>query len=318
MSSAKGTLFLLGAALVWGLAFPAQSVASSSVAPFTFIAAKSSIAAIFLGCILLIRLPRRSSDRQKRQEEIIGPPSYTARAIIIGGIACGIALCIADNFQQAGITAYPSDTAAAGRAGFLTATYVIMVALFSLFTKKKPHPATLIAAGVCLLGMYFLCVSKGLNNIYVGDILILGSALGYAVHILVIDHYAALDGIKVSCVQFITSAALSLCCALIFEHPTLDQLSTAFLPILYVGAISSGIGYTFQNLGQKSVAPSIAAIVMSLESVFAALGGWLLLGEMLTGREFFGCVLVFAAVLLAQTPALLTRKDDGAHLSQAP
>lgn len=309
MSSTKGTLFLLGAALVWGLAFPAQSVASSSVAPFTFIAAKSSVAAVFLGCILLTRLPRHTSEERHRQETVIGPRSYTTRRILIGGILCGLALCIADNFQQAGITAYPSDAAAAGRAGFLTATYVVMVALISLFTKKKPHPATLVAAGVCLLGMYFLCVSNGINNIYVGDILILGSALGYTAHILVVDRYAALDGVKISCVQFITSAILSLCCAFLFEHPTLDQLSTALLPILYVGAISSGIGYTFQNLGQKSVAPSIAAIVMSLESVFAALGGWILLGELLTSRELLGCVLVFAAVLLAQAPTLFSHKD---------
>lgn len=313
MSSTKGTLFLLGAALVWGLAFPAQSVASSTVAPFTFIAAKSGIAAVFLGCILLARLPRRTPEERRRQESVIGPRSHTMRRILIGGFVCGLVLCLADNFQQAGITAYPSDAAAAGRAGFLTATYVVMVALISLFTKKKPHPTTLIAAGVCLLGMYFLCVSKGINNIYVGDLLVLGSAVGYSLHILAVDRYASLDGVAVSCLQFVTSAIISLCCALLFENPTLDQLSAALPPILYVGAISSGIGYTFQNLGQKSVAPSIAAIIMSLESVFAALGGWLLLGEILTGRELFGCILVFAAVLLAQAPTLLSHKTHLRH-----
>lgn len=316
MSSMKGTLFLLGAALVWGLAFPAQSIASNTVGPFTFIAAKSTIAALFLGIILSIRFSRQTQEERKRQEEIIGPRSHTTRAILIGGIVCGIALCIADNFQQAGITAYPAEAAAAGRAGFLTATYVVMVALISLLTKKKPHPITLFAALVCLFGMYFLCVSGDLSSIYFGDLLILGSALGYTLHILAVDRYAALDGIKVSCVQFITSAVLSAICAMLFESPTIDQILVALLPILYVGAISSGIGYTLQNLGQKSVAPSIAAIVMSLESVFAALGGWILLGEILTTREFIGCVLVFAAVLLAQAPSILPQRRSSSSNPQ--
>lgn len=302
---------LLSAALIWGMAFPAQSIAADTVQPFTFVAVKSAVAAIFLGIILLIRIPLRNRNKNAaaEQEAAMGPAPYVRRAVILAGIACGLALFIGDNFQQAGISAYPPEAAASSRSGFLTATYVVMVALASIFTAKKPHPITLVAAVVCLLGMYLLCCTQGITNIYLGDLLCLGCAVGYSIHIFVVDKAAAYDGVQLSFVQFITSSIISAICAGIFETPDLNTITAAALPILYVGAISGGVGYTLQNFGQKDVPPAVAAIVLSLESVFAALGGWLLLGEVLSTRELIGCALVFAAVLLAQAPAFLPQKS---------
>lgn len=300
---------LLGAALIWGMAFPAQSIAADTVQPFTFIAAKSAVAAAFLGIILLLRIPMRRKTAAER-EAAMGPAPYVRRTVIMAGIACGLALFVGDNFQQAGITAYPADAAASGRSGFLTATYVVMVALASFFTAKKPHLVTLLAAAVCIFGMYLLCCGQGFSNIYLGDLLCLGCAVGYTIHIFVVDHASACDGVELSFVQFITSSIISAVCALIFEQPDAVTIAAAALPILYVGAISGGVGYTLQNLGQKDVPPAIAAIVLGLESVFAALGGWLLLGEALTLREIAGCALVFVAVLMAQAPSFFPKKSE--------
>lgn len=229
------------------------------------------------------------------------------RRVIVGGILCGLVLFVADNCQQAGISAYPPDAAASGRAGFLTATYVVIVALLSRFMGRKLHPAVVVAVLVCLAGMYLLCVpmDEGFSGIYLGDVIMLAGALFYAFHIVAVGRFALEDALWLSCAQFFTSAALSSVCAFALEGATpLDALPAA-LPILYVGIFSTGLGYTLQNVGQRTVAEAPAAILMSLESVFAALGGWMLLGERLSGAELFGCALVFAAVLLAQLPQLV-------------
>ncbi len=332
-----GALCLFAAALVWGMSFPAQTAASEVVGPFTFIAGKSSVACLFMLALIVLRKAtrRRPSDgsaegapsepdalgaaaRRRAAEGCASPAegcaAHPARAflashrrVIVGGILCGLVLFVADNCQQAGISAYPPDAAASGRAGFLTATYVVIVALLSRFMGRKLHPAVVVAVLVCLAGMYLLCVpaDAGFSGIYLGDAIMLAGALFYAFHIVAVGRFALEDALWLSCAQFFTSAALSSVCALALEGATpLDALPAA-LPILYVGIFSTGLGYTLQNIGQRTVAEAPAAILMSLESVFAALGGWVLLGERLSGTELFGCALVFAAVLLAQLPQLV-------------
>ena len=294
---AKGPLLLLITAVLWGMAFVAQTSAAESVGPFTFNAARNFVGTAFLCGVIAWR---KRSGQDKRPD--VGLSGYSRRALIIGGALCGIVLCMASYLQQAGITAYPDEAAASGRAGFVTATYMVMVAVMGVFLGKRPHPVVFVAVAVALVGMYLLCVPDGLGSIYVGDWLVLGSAVGYAAHIMVIDRYTAVDGVRLSRVQLIVSGAISLVCALLFESPTIAAVLAAIVPILYAGIASDGIAYTFQIIGQQTTDPTVASIIMSLESVFAALGGWIILSESLSAVELAGCALVFVAVMLAQVP----------------
>ena len=302
MGKMRGTLLLLGAALIWGLAFVAQTSAATSVAPFTFNAARSLLAAAFL--FVSIRL---KNSWQKPASATA--PASSRRLLVQGGLWCGTLTFLAVNLQQFGIASYPPEAAASGRAGFLTATYVIMVALYAKLKGQKLHPAVLSAALLCLVGMYLLCLSGGFSGLYLGDLLELACALLFTVYILQINNYSHLDGLSLSCLQFLVCGLLSLLGMLLWETPNWQALSAAWLPICYVGIFSSGVGYTLQIVGQKYAEPAVASIVMSLESVFAALSGWLILGERLSSSELTGCALVFLAVLLAQLPALLASRS---------
>lgn len=304
-SGFAGAIALFAASLVWGMSFPAQTAASEVVGPFTFIAGKSSVACLFMVTLIVLRKVTR---RRTKGSPLPASPACaflaSHRRVVIGGILCGLVLFVADNCQQAGISSYPPDAAASGRAGFLTATYVVIVALLARFLGRRLHPAVIVAVFVCLAGMYLLCVpiDEGFSGIYVGDGIMLASALFYAFHILAVGRFALEDALWLSCAQFFTSAALSSVCAFAVEGATPFDALPALLPILYVGIFSTGLGYTLQNIGQRTVDEAPAAILMSLESVFAALGGWALLGESMSGTELAGCALVFAAVLLAQLP----------------
>lgn len=294
---------LLCAALFWGGAFAAQSMASEYIGSFGFIAGKSIVASLFLAVLIAGRFFTRKLT--KGSSKALSMPKRDYRIIIIGGIICGLALFVADNFQQAGITAYPPEAAASGRSGFITATYVVMVAIFVFFAGRKIHPLVVCSIVVCLGGMYLLCVRGGLSGIYIGDLLVLASALFYAVHIMAVGRFSLLDALWLSLIQFITNATMSLICAIAIEHISLASFLPAFLPIVYVGIFSTGLGYTLQTVGQKYVDAAPAAIIMSLESVFAALSGWVVLGEVLSPVEIIGCALVFVAVIMAQCPELL-------------
>ena len=311
-----GALALFLAAFVWGMSFPAQTAASEVVCPFTFIAGKSSVACLFM--LVLIGL-RKATRRGASRKDVSGVGAYGTtpspaptgffavhRRVIIGGIVCGLVLFAADNCQQAGISSYPAEAAASGRAGFLTATYVVIVALLARFMGRKLHPAVIVAVFVCLAGMYLLCVpiDQGFSGVYLGDVIMLVGALFYSLHIVAVGRFALEDALWLSAIQFFVSAALSSGCALVVEGATPLDALPAILPILYVGIFSTGLGYTLQNIGQRTVDEAPAAILMSLESVFAALGGWVLLGESMSAPELAGCALVFAAVLLAQLPQL--------------
>jgi drug/metabolite transporter (DMT)-like permease len=304
MKKAKGTLLLLLAALIWGMAFVAQSSAADKIGAFTFNASRSMIAALFLLAVILIRKMFGKVSIKTKEEA-------SSNNLVIGGTLCGITLFLAVNFQQFGIAAYPENTAASGRAGFLTATYVVMVALCAWASGKKLHPMTLVATVGCVIGMYMLCLYDGFSGIYLGDILVLVSAVGFTAYILVVDHFSKLDSLRMSCIQFLVCGILSLIATLIFEKPNAHALLAAWLPVFYAGIFSSGLGYTLQVVGQKYAEPAVASIVMSLESVFAALAGWIILNERLSFNELFGCGLVFLSVILAQTPEFRKKGNGG-------
>lgn len=303
---AKGPILLLITAILWGFAFVAQTTASSDIGPFTFNASRNIIGAVFLTGVIAMRkrlghdeAPQKSSDADSADGTATG---YTRKTLVIAGVACGVVLFFASYLQQAGITAYPDGAAASSRSGFVTATYMIMVALMGVVVGKKTQPIVFVAVAVSMLGMYLLCVPDGLGSIYLGDWLVLASAFGYALHIIVIDRFTNVDGVRLSRIQLMTSAAIALVCALAFEHPDPVAIAAALVPILYAGICSDGIAYTFQIIAQKTTDPTVASILMSLESVFAAIGGWLILSESLSAVELLGCALVFAAVMLAQVP----------------
>lgn len=298
---AKGPILLLITAILWGFAFVAQTTASSDIGPFTFNASRNIIGAVFLTGVIAMR-KRLGHDEAPQLGSDGNASGYTRKALVIAGVTCGVVLFAASYLQQAGITAYPAGAAASGRSGFVTATYMIMVALMGVVIGKKTQPIVFVAVAVSMLGMYLLCVPNGLGSIYVGDWLVLASALGYALHIIVIDRFTRIDGVRLSRVQLMTSAAIALVCALAFEHPDPAAIAAALVPILYAGICSDGIAYTFQIIAQKTTDPTVASILMSLESVFAAIGGWLILSESLSAVELLGCALVFAAVMLAQVP----------------
>lgn len=293
---------LLLAAAIWGVAFVAQSSAAELVEPFTFNGVRS-----WIGCGVLV-LYIRLRDR-KAGIPFIPKEKQARHTLLWGGVACGAVLFIATNFQQAGISVYPDGVASSGRSGFITAIYVVLVPLCGYFFRRRVHPLVWAGVGVCVAGMYLLCFSGGISGLYLGDLLVFACALSFTAHILTIDHFSPrTDGVKMSCIQFFVAGALSFIAMLLFESPDWSAVLAAWLPLVYAGVFSSGVAYTLQIVGQRNTDPTVASLLMSLESVFAGLGGWLLLNEQLSSRELAGCVLVFAAVILAQVPDFFRKK----------
>lgn len=285
MKKYKSELLLALAAFIWGVAFVAQSVSMDHIGPWTFTCIRNLIAALTL-YLLMPLLDKITGKKEK---------GTFNKKVIVGGIFCGLALGIASMFQQTGIQ-YTS----VGKAGFLTALYTVIVPIFSLFLGKKSKWNVYVAVGISIIGMYFLCVNEDFSIAH-GDTLILICAVLFAIHILVIDHFGKdNDGIRMSCVQFLIAGLLCLIPMLVLEKPNLSDIKEAIIPILYAGILSSGAGYTLQIVGQKDADPSIAGMILSLESVFAALAGAVLLGEMLSLKELIGCILVFGAIILSQ------------------
>ena len=297
-SNLKGTLLLSIAALIWGLAFVAQSDAAEFVPPFTFNALRSVIGALVLYLFWFFRgkkdskkfFPENPKDRK----------TYYACALI-----CGICLSFAINFQQFGISAYPRGVASEARSGFITALYVILVPCFSVFLKKRVGLPVLLGVLIAVAGVYLLCFSKGISGIYIGDALVFLCTIAFSIHIMTVDRFAGeIGGVKLSIMQFSVAAVVSAVLAFLFEFEqiSLANIISAAPQILFLGVMSSGVAYTLQIAGQKYAEPTVASITMSLESVFAALGGWLISGNTLSHRELLGCTLVFVAILVAQIP----------------
>ncbi|MBO5294922.1 MAG: DMT family transporter [Clostridia bacterium] len=292
----KGSLILCLASLIWGLAFVAQSDAADKVPPLLFNSLRSFIGALFLLILLLIR--SRTSEHP-----LIPKAPADRKTTLTGGLLCGLFLTVSVNLQQFGITYYPDGVAAEARAGFLTALYVILVPLISVFLGKKIGLPILFSVAIAMVGIWFLCFSDGMGGIYLGDVLVFLCAISFSLHILTIDRYVdAVGGVNLSFWQFLVCGIFSAILSLIFEEAVWQNILAAAPQILYLGIFSSGIAYTLQIIGQRYAEPTVASLSMSLESVFAALGGWIISGNSLSLFELMGCGLVFCAIILAQIP----------------
>ena len=303
MKSLRGESMLFLAAFIWGIAFVAQRVGGNMIGSFTFNAIRMLIGGVtLLPCIYLLR---RKSNIKNGQVVTKKQWLNKNKQLLTGGILCGIILFVASNLQQIGLS-YTT----ASKAGFITALYIIIVPIIGIFFKKYPSITLWISIFIALCGMYLLCITDGFN-ISTGDILVILSAFSFSFHILAIDYFSSLvDGVKLACIQFFICGFFSLIAMFLFENPVFSSILHAWLPLLYTGVISCGVAYTFQILGQKNVIPSIASLIMSLEAVFCAIGGWILLGESLSFKELIGCTLVFSAIILAQIPASAREKTD--------
>lgn len=282
-----GPLMLLLTAMIWGAAFVAQSVGLSYVGPFTLNSVRFLIAGVFLlPCIPLLR-------RAGLRPDASGSP----RELLLGSLVCGVLLAVASSLQQIGI-AYTTVS----KAGFITALYVILVPILGLFLGKKVRPLVWFCVVLSVAGLYLLCMA-GPAAIGSGDLLVLLCALVFSLHILAIDHFSRrVDSLKLSCLQFLICGALCAGPMLALEHPTSGAILAAWKPILYAGILSSGVGYTLQVVAQRRTDPTVASLILCMESVFSALFGFLLLGQGLSLRELAGCGLMLAAILLAQLP----------------
>ena len=283
----RGSLAILVATVIWGSAFIAQSVGMDYIGPFTFQTMRSVLAVPFL--IVVIFLIERNPA--KSIEKWMQPELWKA------GLPCGIALFIAAGLQQMGIV-----HTTAGKAGFITAMYIVLVPILGIFLHKKPPITSWIGVVLAVIGLYLLsCV--GVSQVNIGDVYLLGCALGYAVQITLVDQMGSVvDGLRLNCVQSLFCGIFSGTVMFLTEEPVLSNILACWIPLVYAGIFSLGIAFSLQIIGQQHLEPTPAALIMSLESVFAVLFGWLLLHERMSAAELSGCVLVFIAVILSQVP----------------
>jgi len=288
----RNSCLLFLAAFIWGVAFVSQSKGMDYMGPLTFNGARSILGAVVLIPLVVCR------GRAQGNRKIINKTS------VIGGLCCGIALTTASLLQQFGII-YTT----VGKAGFITTLYIIFVPILGVFLKRKVRPVVWGCALLAAVGMYLLCVSGGFT-VGVGDSLVFICAIVFAVHILVIDYFVTkADGVVLSMIQFFVCGIVSMTGAFLFESPTWSQITAGIIPVLYAGIMSCGVAYTLQIIGQKGVNPTVAALILSMESVFSALAGYLAYkigflksDQTLTLRQMIGCVIVFAAVIIVQIP----------------
>jgi drug/metabolite transporter (DMT)-like permease len=290
----KNSLYLLLTATIWGIAFVAQSVGMEYLGPFTFNSVRCLIGGAVLLPLIWVREKKavwiQASDTAEQKR-------IRKKNLVSGGICCGLLLFLASNFQQFGI-----QYTTVGKAGFITACYIVIVPVLGLFLGKKCSPFLWAAVFLALTGLYLLCITDGFS-IGLGDLLVLVCALLFSFHILVIDRFSPLaDGVKMSCIQFFICGILSGIAALFTESLEVSALFDAWVPLLYAGVLSCGVAYTLQIVGQRGMNPTVASLILSLESCISVLAGWILLGQKLSSREIFGCAVMFAAIVLAQLP----------------
>lgn len=289
----RNSILLLLTAIIWGTAFVAQSVGMDYIGPFTFNAARFLIGGTVLIPLILYRSKKNPLLRNQSMEE----KRKNRKTVWVGGICCGIALCGASLLQQMGI-----QHTTVGKAGFITTLYIIIVPLVELLFGKKIAKKIWVGAVMAVIGLYLLCINENFS-IGKGDFLVLICAVLFAVHILVIDHFAPkADGVCLSAVQFFISGTVSAIGAILFENPNVFAMLEAVVPILYAGVMSCGVAYTLQVIGQKDMNPTVASMILSLESVISVLAGWIILGQALSIKEIIGCIIVFMAVVLVQLP----------------
>ena len=262
----------------------AQSVGMDYVEPFTFTFARSIVGGVVLIPVVLFLSK--------------GKKPLVTKTELIGGICCGLALCAANNFQQIGMV-----HTTVGKAGFITALYVVIVPILGMFLKKKASFIIWICVVLSVIGLYLLCMTENSFKLGYGDFLVLICAILFSGHILIIDYFSPKgDGVTISCIQFFVCGIVSGIIMLFAETPTMGNIMAAKMPILYAGVLSSGVAYTLQIVGQKDMNPTVASLILCLESVVSVLAGWILLHERLTERELLGCLLMFVAVILVQLP----------------
>lgn len=286
----KGSIALLSATVIWGFAFIAQSVGMDLIGPFTFQAVRCLLAVALLIPLAFV-LDFGKCSAKESMKKWANPKLWKA------SILCGCALFVAASLQQIGLV-YTD----AGKAGFITAMYIVLTPVLGLFLGRKVPKATTVSVLIAVVGLYMLSC-MGVTEVNKGDLYIMGCALAFAVQINCIDHFApGLDGFRMNCIQALTVAILSLPFALLSETIVVSNLLACWGPLCFAGCLSMGLAYSLQIVGQKVIEPTAASLIMSLESVFAALGGWWLLQERMTTPELIGCGLVFAAVVISQLP----------------
>ena len=294
--------FLFAAALVWGLSFVVQAV--DEIAPFTFTATRSLIGAAVLVPVFLVL----DAIRKKRGEVptiSLEERKKARRTLLLGGVVCGVVITAAANLQQFGL----SMNLEAGKAGFITAMYIVLVPIIELFLGKKSGLVVWISVALAVVGLYFICV-KGAFTINKGDICLIFCAVAFSVHITVVDYFGnKVDGVKLSCLQFLFCGVISALAALIFERHlfSFSTLLSYYKTFLYMGVCSCGMGYTFQIIGQKDTNPTAASLIMSLEASFSLIFGMLILGEMLSVREWIGIAIMLVAIVLTETKELFSK-----------
>lgn len=295
-----GNLSLITASFFWGSTFVAQSVASTLVSPFTFLASRSLFGFLFLLILSIIFDIKKGVKNPKKEKG-----KLNLMPLLIGGISCGVVLTLSSSLQQFGMS---DDNA--GKAGFITAMYILLVPILGLFIGKKVSAKVWISVVLGVLGLYFLCVNSNLS-LEANDIFLLLCAVSFSLHILVVDHFSPkVDSVKLSCIQFLVVFLLATILAFIFETPTISGIVSAILPILYAGIMSSGIAFTLQIVGQKYTPPTIASLLMSLESVFGVLASMVVLNLFPTQREWIGSFIMFFAIILSQLPQKAKNKQN--------
>ncbi len=289
-----GSGLLLIAAFIWGSAFVAQTTGAEYVGPFTFICLRN-----ILGAVVLLPVIFTLDGIKKKNGVYRKAEKKDYKKLFTAGFLCGVALCLASVFQQLGI----DEGTEPGKAGFITALYILLVPIFSIFMKKKVRPVIWVCVAVSLVALYLLCVKED-NTIRLSDIYVLICAALYSVHILVIDRVSAdIDGVRLSAVQFAVASAVSFLPMVIIEGVDINAIMSAAPSIAYAGILSSGVAYTLQIVGQKKTEPTLASMIMSLESVFAVLTSLVILHQIPTVKESIGCVLMFGAIIVAQLPS---------------
>ena len=300
---------------IWGSAFVAQSSGMDYVGPYTYNMARNVLAFLFLIPVIYVIGKKKGVtddagsgtgiDEEASVEENWKSILLPDRTTLVGGIYCGLVMAVASSLQQIGIT-----MTTAGKAGFITALYIILVPLMGVFIGKKIPRIIWFCVVLAMAGFYLLCVKEGFS-ISKGDILVLFCSVGFSVHIMTIDHFTSkgVDGVKMACIQFAVAAIVMTPVMFLLENPSVSGLLSAWMTIAYAGILSSGVGFTLQIVAQKDTDPTTATLIMSLESVFAAVSGCLFLNEVLLPKEILGCILVFVAVILAQVPLPVKSKE---------
>lgn len=289
----SGSVSLIFATVIWGSTFVAQSVGMDYVGPFTFQAVRCMLAVLILLPVIALFDRKDNNDFWKK---------WLDKKLWLAGIACGIALFAAANLQQVGMV-----STTAGKAGFLTAMYIVLVPFVGLFLKRRPGIMAIVSVPIAVVGLYLLSCAN-VTQINTGDILLLCSAFAFAIQITLVDSFAKqVDNLRLSCIQSLVCALLTGIVMFVYESPNVRAILNCWLPICYAGILSMGVAYSLQIVGQRNIEPTTASLIMSLESVFAAVSGWLILHERMSLKETYGCILVLTAVILSQIPIKRTK-----------